>query len=400
MNSVNPENGCVGCSACYSICSQKAITMGADNYGFYIPVVDADKCIHCKRCVKVCPLLSNNIERDKDASISKYMFVKNIDQRSNSCSGGVFYALAEYILRQNGIVCGCIWDDTFVAKHVCTEQLETVKKMRGSKYVQSNMQNCFKEIRDYILSGRKVLFCGTGCQTTALKQYIGEKGNDLLVCCAVVCGGIPSPKIWEYYRNFLEKKESSKLKRVEMRDKKHGWLMPEIYVEFMNGKKIREVLLHENLYGVNFGEGLFINESCMKCNFKLNKVNADILLSDDWGINKNRLRDSRNKGSSAVIILTDKGKNILSQIDDKMISYEGNIDDIIDSHHVLTKNHIENKWRKEFFERVTAENIFDLLKYYKIKWEKRVKMPFYIKALYKIRVYSLLYNFKWRIFNK
>ena len=400
MNRINAKSGCIGCSACYSVCPKQAISMKDNHWGFYIPVVDENKCIHCKKCVKVCPLLSNHIERDKNETISKYMFSKNIEQRKESSSGGVFFELAKYILSQNGIVCGCIWDETFTAKHICTDKLDVVKRMRGSKYVQSDMQNCFREIKNYVLTGRKVLFCGTGCQTTALKQYIGEAGNDLLVCCAVVCEGVPSPKVWAYYRNYLEKKAGSKLKKVEMRNKKHGWLMPEIYIEFLNGKKIRNVLSHEDVYGVNFGEGLFINDNCMHCKFKLNKVNADILLSDDWGINKVRLRDSRNKGSSAVIILTEKGKDIFDMIDGEIIDYDGNIDDIIDSHHVLTKDHVENKWREEFMETVTDENVFQLLKYYKTKWEKKVGMPFYIKILYKLKIYSFLYNIKWRVSNK
>ena len=45
---------CCGCSACYAVCPVHAITMEPDSEGFLYPVVDADKCICCHKCIRVC----------------------------------------------------------------------------------------------------------------------------------------------------------------------------------------------------------------------------------------------------------------------------------------------------------------------------------------------------------
>ncbi len=47
---------CCGCTACYSICPRKAISMEDDEEGFKYPHIDEAKCIACKQCVKVCPI--------------------------------------------------------------------------------------------------------------------------------------------------------------------------------------------------------------------------------------------------------------------------------------------------------------------------------------------------------
>lgn len=400
MNCIKPEEGCIGCTACYSVCPVDAINMGENADGFYTPFVNRDICIDCEKCKKVCPLIDNVPLRTKDMTYSKYMFAKNEERRKKSCSGGVFYALALKILMENGVVCGCIWDEEFKAKHICTQNILEVKKMRGSKYVQSDLGECFKEIKTYIKSGKTVLFSGTGCQTSALKKYIGKEGNNLLICCAVICGGVPSPKVWKYYCSALEKQNDSRILNLEMRSKKNGWLMPEIYVEFSSGYSVQEVLLQENLYGTNFGQGLFINDECMECKFKLDSVDADILLSDDWGINKNRLKKSKNKGSSAVVALTQVGSSLLRKISDEMIDEMANIDDIIASHHVLTQNHIEHTGRNQFFQNLTEDNILELLKFYFKEWEKRVSMNSIVKLLYKLKIYTLVYNIMWKFKNK
>lgn len=396
------HNGCIGCTACYSACPQEAISMETDKYGFYMPTVDEGKCIHCDKCGKVCPLSNRKILRKLDDNLlSQYMFAKNMESRVKSCSGGVFYSLAEKIIQNGGIVCGCVWNSDFLAHHICTSDIEIVKKMRGSKYVQSRLENCFIQIKQYLSEGKTVLFGGTGCQTTALINYLGDIANyKNLITCAVICGGVPSSLVWKKYKEQIEKNYNSKISSLEMRNKKNGWLMPEIEVIFENGKVIREVLYQENLYGTNFVTGLFINKECMECKFKLDSVDADIIIGDDWGIDKARLKKSRNKGSSAVIALTKQGEESLHDIEKFMIIEKGNIKDIINSHHVLTKNHEGNNDREEFFKRILNDNILDLLQENYDKWSNKVHMKQWTKSLYKLKIYTPIYNFLWKFSHK
>lgn len=47
---------CCGCTACYAICPESAISMTEDEEGFLYPEIDADKCIKCYQCIKICPI--------------------------------------------------------------------------------------------------------------------------------------------------------------------------------------------------------------------------------------------------------------------------------------------------------------------------------------------------------
>lgn len=394
---INPENGCIGCTACYTECPKDAITMVANKEGFYNPHVDESLCIACKKCLTICPLLNSKAAERKVEPACSYAYSKNLQERMHSCSGGVFYELAKKVLSNNGIVCGCIWNDNFIARHICTDDLSEVKKMRGSKYVQSDLGDCFKEIKGYLKEGRFVLFSGTGCQTTALKRCVGQKHAENLLTCAVICGGVPSPKVWEYYKSKVEEDMGAPFSELDLRNKKRGWLMPELYAEFQNGKSVREVLLQENLYGTNFGSGLIINKECLNCQFKFNQVETDLLISDDWGIDKKRLKESKNKGSSAVIALTSTGKKALDAINSEMVTEEGNLQHIIDSHLVLTKNHPPNQYRDCFFESFNEDNILDKLDQYFKMWQDQVHMSTMAKVLYRLKIYTPIYNFYWKL---
>lgn len=46
---------CCGCTACYSVCPQRAISMVADEEGFEYPQIDNSICMACYQCIKVCP---------------------------------------------------------------------------------------------------------------------------------------------------------------------------------------------------------------------------------------------------------------------------------------------------------------------------------------------------------
>lgn len=399
MKCVDPTNGCIGCTVCKVICPVKAISFITDSRGFYVPYVDDKKCITCGKCVANCVIQNTRKMRDNDNVKSAYLYARNENERMKSTSGGVFYAIAKEIVREKGVVCGCVWNDSNKAIHVCTQDINVVQKMRGSKYVQSDLGNCFEEIKRYLQQGITVLFSGTGCQATALKNYIGQKGCEHLLCCAVVCEGVPSPKVLDLYLSAIESEYNSKVKSIEMRNKKRGWLMPETEITFECGKKIRQVFAHENLYGTSFGDGLFINEQCNKCPTKLAYVNADILLSDDWGINKYRLRQSKNKGSSAVLILTEKGQDIFEKIKDQMYIQESRLSDIINSHYVLTNNLVDNPFRDEFFDKLSEKSIIQLLQQNYTRWEKKKNVKHITKYLYKFRLYTPIYNFLWKLRN-
>ena len=52
----NKKEECCGCSSCYSVCPNSAITMKEDEEGFLYPIINVKKCVKCYRCINVCPL--------------------------------------------------------------------------------------------------------------------------------------------------------------------------------------------------------------------------------------------------------------------------------------------------------------------------------------------------------
>lgn len=384
---------CTGCSACYASCTQGAIDMVQDVRGFYVPYVDSGKCVDCGLCLHVCPLSQQKETRDTNACTCTYLYMHDEEERKKSCSGGVFYALATEMLKTGGLVCGCVWDEDFVARHICTDDPELVKHMRGSKYVQSHMGDCFRQIKKALMSGRQVLFCGTPCQATALNGYVGEELQQNLLTVGLICGGVPSPKVWEKYKQAVEKKMGGNLTTLNMRSKRLGWLVPEFYAAFSNGKKVQEVF-DSNLYGLNFYQGLFVNESCMQCQFKLDVIKADIVIGDHWGIDNQMLKDTKNKGASVAFLLTEKGREALEAISSQLVLREGDIATVIRNNQILTENHGDNCWREEFFQQLDRENILVLLQKYYFAWEKKVNRSPLVRIAYKLHLYAPLFMFR------
>lgn len=57
------KENCCGCSSCYAVCPNSAITMKADEEGFLYPHIDENKCIGCSKCLSVCAFKSEQIKK-------------------------------------------------------------------------------------------------------------------------------------------------------------------------------------------------------------------------------------------------------------------------------------------------------------------------------------------------
>ena len=64
--------------------------------------------------------------------------------------------------------------------------------------MQSDLGDCFSEIKKHLMQETKVCFIGTPCQVYGLKSYL-RKEYDNLVTVDLVCHGTPSPKLWKKY---------------------------------------------------------------------------------------------------------------------------------------------------------------------------------------------------------
>ena len=199
---------CSGCTACVAVCPQKCIQMHPDEEGFLYPHVDLEKCIKCNRCKDVCPVkrpcIPESWQRKTYVACSK-----NVKNRIESTSGGMFYPIQEWVLENNGFVFAASFSDEFRVEHKMysnTDANDTcISKFRGSKYVQSFLGDCFVRIRDILCRGGLVCFIGTPCQINGLKSYLGETKHNLITV-DVVCHGVASPKLWGKYLEYQTKK--------------------------------------------------------------------------------------------------------------------------------------------------------------------------------------------------
>ena len=310
---------CCGCTSCYSICPMDAIKMIEDTEGFYYPFINKSKCIECKMCKEVCPLNNKATRNNKPL---KLFGVKNGNtERMKSSSGAMFTALSNYIISQNGVVFGVKFDKNYEVIHSYALSKKECERFRGSKYVQSNLGECFKDVCSFLKSNRFVLFSGTPCQCDGLKRYIMKKNvsSKKLILCDVICHGAPSPRVWNDYLSFIQKKSS--IESYKFRDKRFGWHGDNISVKYKNGKErvnTPKLKIFTNLYFGNY----ITRKCCETCPYTSFSRISDITIGDFWGIEHANPAFDDNKGVSLVIANTAKGNLIIKKVIDKLEWFE------------------------------------------------------------------------------
>ena len=348
------EQNCCGCASCENSCPTNAIKMVQNGEGFQFPRIDETLCIKCGKCERACPYL--NAQKDSDSFSEQdftgkksYLFFDKSDDRINSTSGGFLFALGKKIISNGGLVCGCVWDENLVARHVCTDSTESLRKMQSSKYVQSRLGTTFLEIKNALKDGRQVLFGGTPCQTAALYRFLGGKNPENLILACVICHGVPSPLVWERYKSCLEKKYNSKLVDVNLRDKSYkGYAESYCKYTFEDESRCGKYTVGWSTYLYDpyvflFTDNLYLRKSCSHCRYKSLESHADIIVGDFYA----SVQEAGNLGCSGLIAMTPKGeKNIFSidgflkPVDVSAISHVNNM---------LWKSSPEHKKRAVFF---------------------------------------------------
>lgn len=315
MNLAIDKSKCCACTACKNICPKQAIEMFSDKKGFLYPKIDEDRCIKCGLCEKVCFYNTGyNVLGDHLNKIETYAIKhKDFNIRMNSRSGGIFTALSDYILDNKGVIYGVGYKENFVVCYKRAETKEERNKFRGSKYVQSELNDIFKQVKNDLEADKWVLFSGTPCHVAGLVKFLGKKKYEKLLLIDIVCHGVPSPKMFSDYINYIEKKYNDKVNDFDFRDKTFGWN------QSVESFKINQNKYSQTIYSHLFGSCLGFRESCYNCQFTNLNRPSDITIGDCWGIAKNRPDIDDNKGVSLVIVNTEKGKfiqeNILSNLE-------------------------------------------------------------------------------------
>lgn len=386
MIEITDKSQCCGCTACASICPKKAIVMKQDEEGFMYPIVDKTKCINCGLCDKVCPV-KNAKENDKVQHA--YIFQNSDDQiRRESTSGGAFTAIAEYVIKNNGIVYGAIFDEKYRVIHTGIDKKEELWRFRNSKYVQSEICNCYPEIREWLEQGRQVCFSGTSCQVEGLKNYLGKNYDNLLLV-DVVCRAVPSPLIWKKYL-ALRQKEYKDISKIMFRDKYYGYKYSNLSIYNKDNDKKKEY--HKGVDSDPYLRAFFTNicdrPSCYECKFKKLHRESDITIWDCFDVEKYNKDFDDDKGTNRILTHTEKGEALIKELNKTNRAEEIDVEKATKGFLAIFQPVKKNDKRSQFFEdanKLSEEELFN--KYFadtlKIKLERYGRMALLKTGLYK-----------------
>lgn len=348
MIDIKKKEDCVGCNACLQRCPKTCISMHEDEQGFLYPKVDLDKCIDCHLCEKVCPVI-NQAEPRKP--LHTYA-AKNKDpevQRTSS-SGGVFFALVEYVITEKqGVVFGARFNDKWEVVHDYAETLEDAKAFKGSKYVQSRIGDNFKKAEEFLKAGRTVLFSGTPCQIAGLRLFLRKDYVEQLICVDFVCHGVPSPMVWRDYLTYITRPKGATAGKntdlqstlnvkmpvitgISFRDKrisweKYGFAVHAVARKGDQNSDLQPTICHneehellfetldKNLYMQGFLKDLYLRPSCYACPAKCGKSNSDITLADFWGLRYTYPEYFKEGCYSLLLARSYKGMDVIKKMD-------------------------------------------------------------------------------------
>lgn len=303
---------CTGCALCHDICPENSITMSYDDEGFLRPNINNDTCIECGKCVATCTI--NNPYLSSNTDYSYYLAWNNdIAIRLQSSSGGIMSALAKYVLDKGGAVVGAAFDNSWNLHQCIVSDSDSMQKLRGSKYIQSDSHGIYMKTKKQLDLGRYVLFVGTPCQITALHRYL-NCDYDCLITCDFICYGVSSTK---YFNDFINKKSGNRkqeITNIEFRKKVYGCQNSSFSLTFADGKK-SEKLLYIHEFGLLFSRRLINRKTCYDCQFSSEVRVSDFTLSDYHpGDLCDQTVKSIKSGISLVRVNNEKAMRILDAI--------------------------------------------------------------------------------------
>ena len=379
MNIESIGKKCYGCTSCLHSCPVGAISWQENLEGFFYPSVNS-ACIDCGKCVKVCPAIKDNADH----------FIKNEDKRyfgfrtkeafaENSASGGFATYLSRKVIEQGGYVCGCALVNN-VAKHIIVSRIEDLNPLQSSKYVQSDLDDCYSQIKNLLSEESLVLFIGTPCQVAGLKLFLGKE-YEKLYTIDLICHGVPSPKLFAQYIDYLKKKEKSEITEYNFRCKKYGWgvYYNSYYCPSTGKRRINSLICDK--YGYDFFKMINFRESCYSCGFAdINMRPGDFTVGDFWGVNSSYKNKLNSKGVSSVIANTRKGVCFLEN-DESGNFFAVERKDILEGQMNLRAPSKRPKERDTYYTNITSD--YFLLKKLPFKVRLKGKVPIKLKIMLK-----------------
>lgn len=385
MERVCDYNICSGCGVCTSVCPRSCISMEEGEKGHLYPVIDTSLCIDCKKCERTCPALKEHT--GEEPTVAYAAFARSEHEYMTTTSGGAAQILSLQTIKDGGIVYGCASLPGAVIRHIRIDNIADLELLKGSKYVQSDVTEVYKEIRSDIKSGRQVLFIGTPCQTAAVAALFPKRPENLLLV-ELICHGVPSQKsLQSYLRRYITDLKS--VSRIRFRTEE-GF---QCEVTGSNGERLyQSVPLSKSQYGDRYYSPFFFGfsyrASCYTCPYAKPQRCSDITIGDFWGLgaegNPPQFPE-HSKGISLILPVTAKGKEMFGKVKDAFYYAERTVEEAIKGNKQLQQptRHTLRIKSYEKLSHITGENMaFHLTN---IDWHVRLFLRPYIHKIKKKR---------------
>lgn len=351
------QETCTACMACLNACAKGAISFVQDNESFLQPQVDADRCVECHLCEKVCPEIQQEFYQH-DAAGDVYAGWNKTDRQVSS-SGGAFSSIARYVLAKGGVVYGSTLDENLECKHIELTDIAGLDKLRGSKYMQSATGTTFMDVKKHLIAGKYVLFSGTPCQVSGLYSYL-KKEYPKLITMDLICHGVPSNGIFSQYvkklKNRLGQAENLRITNYEFR-RRDGWgFSPSISTTISNCRKIYGI---DALYMSAFDKAATFRRSCYQCHYATANRVGDFSIGDFWGLGHQGVpfKYDMTKGVSLLLVNSDKGRVIITELGEDDFYVKRTLEEAAARNHNLTKVSVSPTNREQVIAAFLDENM-------------------------------------------
>ena len=409
MIRLSEKKDCCGCGGCSNACPAQCIQMKADAEGFLYPEVDETACIGCSLCERVCPVLraGEDVPFSQAAYLLQY---RNAKVRRQSTSGGAFTAIARYVTDRGGIVYGAAFDGNLRVHHTSVTTPKGLEAFRNSKYVQSDTEKTFEEVREHLRAGRLVCYSGTPCQIEGLLSFLEparvdpgktdaahgpetvKKQDPLLnnlITVDIVCHAVPSPLVWERYLEMQKERLGTGIADAKFRDKHYGYNYSTMTLTDDEGQERYVQGIDTDQMLRAFFSDICDRPSCYECVFKKRYRKSDFTIWDCYPVYAFDKRLDDDKGTSRVLIHTDKGRRVFEEIRQRCRVLEVDPDRLTAGVREMYLSVNGNPRREEFFEDAAcmeAQDLFD--KYFpmtaKTKLERTARRICYRTGIYAV----------------
>lgn len=310
MIEIVSKQKCTGCAACQNVCIKNAISLEPDERGFLYPQIDQKKCVDCKKCVELCP--ANKADNSGNQILHTYAFRHRENSvLMDSTSGGAFTAISDFILLNQGVIYAAMFDENLTLIHTRATDKKTRDKFRGAKYIQSKIGLIYREVKADLQREKSVLFVGTPCQVAGLHSYL-KKDYKNLYMIDIVCHGVPSPKVWQRFIEYLSDRVG-KIVFFSFRYKPNGWHGTRICVKTSSKRILYNTSLTRSFSDIYF-KRYSIRESCKHCKYRCEQREGDITIGDFWKYDDHYPMYKDEKGVSLILVNTRHGEELVHKI--------------------------------------------------------------------------------------